>query len=67
MTSKTASGESIAFRVLRLPAAGRERSAKYAVTGQMEYQDNQLDLVDSEIYIIRLLSREQHNALLSNR
>ena len=50
--------------VHQFPAAGRERSAKYAQTGKMEYQDRQNDSMDSEIYIVRLLLQEQHNALL---
>ena len=30
----------------------------------MEYQDNTVDSTDSVLYIIRLLSHEQHNVLL---
>ena len=64
MTSTAASCESIAFRVPLLPATGQARSAKYARRLEMEYQDSQNDSMDSEIYIIRLLSQEQHNVLL---
>ena len=34
--------------------------------GKMEYQDSQNDSMDSGIYIIRLLSQEQHNVLVFN-
>jgi len=56
MMTIRASIESISFSVQLLPAVGRERSAKYAGTGQMEYQDSQIDSMDSKIYILRLLS-----------
>ena len=65
MTSKTASSESIALWVLLQPVIGRARSAKYDRRREMKYQDSQNDSMDSEIYIIRLLLREQHNVLLS--
>jgi len=64
MMTNPASIESIAFRVQLPPAVGRARSAKYARRRKMEYQDSQIDSIDCEICIIRLLLREQHSVLL---
>ena len=64
MTSNTALRESIALHVPLQPVVGRARSAKYARRQKMKYQDSQINSTDSGIYIIRLLSREQHSVLL---
>ena len=64
-TSNTALRESIAFCVPLQPTVGQARSAKYARRREMKYQDSQINSMDSGIYIIRLLLREQHSVLLS--